>query len=433
MLRRSLLLASLVAVALSAAAVMRASGARDAVDPACAPQWWPQPRQNSCANGSASNAHAPSPANVATLKVAWAGRPEGPVPGYDDSVPRMGQPIVWAGPVMRAPYVYVVAGTRLRAVELATGRLRWEADAGLPPFDGTEPVADGDVLLRAGLSLRRYVPRSGHLVWRRGGIGSVEVGMPVLADGVSYQFWSGFLSAADARTGRRRWDRSFDCNYCGVAATGGRVYAAGDPEDTYGESDGGGALYALDAGTGKTLWSARTPADYDIGSSPVVADGRVFVRTMGRRERGRRFSIEAFRVSDGKHLWHASVGTRTDEGIGWTPPAANGELVVYPSEDGYLYALDAATGKLRWKVPDSDNDVRPAIVNGLVWAGDSALRIVALDARDGRRLWASPRFEPRVPPVPGHGPLGPHSPVIAGGFVLIGTEDGRLLAYHVPP
>lgn len=432
-MRRTLLLASLVVVALSGAAVMRASGARDAVDPGCAPRWWPQPRQNSCANGSATNAQAPSPANVARLEVAWAHRAEGPAPGYPREVPRIGQPIVWAGPVMRAPYVYVVAGERLRAFELATGRLRWEAKAGIAPFDGTEPVADGDLLLRAGLALRRYVLRSGHLVWRRGGIGSVEVGMPVVADGVWYQFWSGFLDAADARTGKDLWDRSFDCNYCGVAATGGRVYAAGDPEDTYGESDGGGALYALDARTGETLWSARTLADYDIGVSPVVADGRVFVRTAGRRERGRKFSIEAFRASDGKHLWHASVGTREDEGIGWTPPAADADLVVYPSEDGSLYALDAATGKLRWRVPQSSNDVRPAIVNGLVWAGDSALRIVALDARDGRRLWASPSFEPRSPPSPGFKPRGPHSPVLAGDFVLIGTHDGRLLAYHVAP
>jgi len=73
-------------------------------------------------------------------------------------------------------------------------------------------------------------------------------------------------------------------------------------------------------------------------------------------------------------------------------------------------------------MPGNDRDVRPAIANGLVWTGDSADRLVALDARDGRRRWASPPFPPD----------GPVSPVLAGGTLLVGDpKTARLFAYRV--
>ena len=71
--------------------------------------------------------------------------------------------------------------------------------------------------------------------------------------------------------------------------------------------------------------------------------------------------------------------------FGLTPLAASAEIVVYPSEDGRLYVLDAKTGARRWTMPGSNDKTPPAIVNGLVWAGDADGRLVALDARDGRR------------------------------------------------
>ena len=188
-----------------------------------------------------------------------------------------------------------------------------------------------------------------------------------------------------------RWTRPLVCNGCGVAAGSGRVYAAGDPaggDDFPGDGGRRGALSAFDAQSGKTIWSAGTAASFVAGSAPVLADGNVFVRTMGGGEGAREFWVEAFRASDGKHLWHASVGTAT--GYWFVQPAADATLVVYPSEDGFLYALDAHTGAMRWKTPNIDNAVKPAIVNGLVWAGDSGGGLVAFNAGDGRKPWNSP-------------------------------------------
>jgi outer membrane protein assembly factor BamB len=134
-------------------------------------------------------------------------------------------------------------------------------------------------------------------------------------------------------------------------------------------------------------WSGRRAppaADY-TSASPVLGGGRVFVPTLSRVSGHWMTSIEAFSAADGRHLWHAS--TRPSKMFWFMPVSADASLVAYASEHGYLYAFDASTGALRWEVPDITNTLRPAIVNGLVWAEDVDGRFLALDARDGHQLW----------------------------------------------
>ena len=368
------------------------------VDSGCGVCWWPQPRQSWCSNGSVSDAQAPSPANVEQLALAWSYRPYGGV----------GQPIVYAAPDMRRPYVYVVADSyagagdkRLRALDLATGKLRWKVTAERDVL--VTPVADSGMLFDGGGGyLRRYEPRSGQIVWQRKIPEGRGTPFEVVADGSVYMSGGRDVLAFDAQTGRVRWHRSFggflDCwpYGCGLAVLAGRVYTAGD----FG-------VRALDAQTGETLWVGRTK---ERGLSQAVAGDRVFVETTS--------SIEAFRASDGKHLWHATPGGS---------PSADATQVVYLAGE-VLYALDATSGKLRWQVQIGDSLTRPALANGLVWAGDDTGRLVALDASNGQRLWHSRPFLTKE-----GAPDGPIEPVVAGEYVLVETTvaDG-LIAYHVP-
>jgi outer membrane protein assembly factor BamB len=235
--------------------------------------------------------------------------------------------------------------------------------------------------------------------------------------------------ALDARTGQTRWTRRFSCFNCDVAVAGGRVFVAGVPVPPGPEAPGShDGVYALDAHTGTTLWSSRTIADYATGATPVVAGGRVFVRTLAGGQGRRVFSIEAFRATDGKHLWHAPVGVA--RGFWFTPPAADMSLVVYPSEDGFLYALDAATGAQRWRARLGFTGTKPAVVNGLVWAGDDQGRLVALDAGDGQVLWRSEPFSIGTHGTPSE--TGAIWPVIAGPYVLVATAADGIRAYRVP-
>ncbi|MGZ4390929.1 MAG: PQQ-binding-like beta-propeller repeat protein [Gaiellaceae bacterium] len=325
---------------------------------------------------------------------------------------------------MRKPLVYVMSGERLQAHELSSGQVRWTARGRAGP----EPAADGDFLIDTspGGVIRRYVPRSGHIIWQRSYRPSNALFQrPVLAGGTWYVLPIDEVDAVDARSGHLRWFRDWQCSFCGVAVAAGRVYVVGAADGDQSQK----GVYALDANSGTTVWSAATKGDPSQGASPIVSGGIVYVRTMGGRYLARTFEIEAFRASNGKRLWQAPVGRA--RGFWSTPPAADETTVVYPSEDGNLYALDARTGSLRWKDAKVNNNISPAIANGIVWGGDTDGHLVAFDEADGAALWRSTEIavDPNATNVGGNNGA---SPAIAGRYVLTTTTDGKLLAYRTP-
>ena len=131
----------------------------------------------------------------------------------------------------------------------------------------------------------------------------------VVVDGVLYTTtaWSKVL-AFNAATGARLWQ--FDphvpgqtgfracCDVVnrGVAVWNHRVYVAALD----------GRLFALDARSGKPLWSRQTvdPArPYTITGAPLVADGRVVIGNAGG-EYGVRGYVSAYDAVTGKRIWH---------------------------------------------------------------------------------------------------------------------------------
>jgi outer membrane protein assembly factor BamB len=108
-----------------------------------------------------------------------------------------------------------------------------------------------------------------------------------------------------------------------------------------------------------------------------------------------------------------------------TPAVAAG--VVYAgSHTGNLYALDAATGALKWQAAlGGEIASSPAVADGLVYVGNDA-GFYALDAQTGARKWKI-----------GTGALAPFnhrwdyyqsSPVVEAGVVYFGSGDGAIYA-----
>ena len=131
---------------------------------------------------------------------------------------------------------------------------------------------------------------------------------PLVVEGVMYvtTAWSK-VYALDAKTGRQIW--FFDpkvpggaavatcCDIVnrGVAVYKGRIYL--------GTVDG--RLIALDAATGKPVWSiATTPAGttYSITAAPRVARGKVFIGNAGSEFGGRGY-VSAYDAHSGKLVW----------------------------------------------------------------------------------------------------------------------------------
>ena len=111
-------------------------------------------------------------------------------------------------------------------------------------------------------------------------------------------------------------------------------------------------------------------------SPPAVANGLVYV---GSPDSG----LYALDAATGAVRWTApTVST------GYSPAVANG--IMYVAAGGGLYALDATSGALRWTAQTSDDPwSSPAVANGVVYVG-TKVSLDALDATTGALRWTAP-------------------------------------------
>jgi quinohemoprotein ethanol dehydrogenase len=155
------------------------------------------------------------------------------------------------------------------------------------------------------------------LVWTSaiGAGGGNQEATHLYANGVLYTItnWS-VVFAHDARSGKELWqfdpkvNRAFGANpdnrgiCCGVLNRGvalheGKIIAPSID----------GRLFALDAATGKTLWSSRVLPDdswgYSITMAPRVAKDKVIIGAAGAEFTPHRGFFSAFDVKDGHEVW----------------------------------------------------------------------------------------------------------------------------------
>ena len=118
--------------------------------------------------------------------------------------------------------------------------------------------------------------------------------------------------------------------------------------------------------------------------------------------------------------------TFATQGPNFAAPAVEGDMVLIGSGDGFVYALDAATGQPRWRfVTGAAADSMPVVADGQVFVQSRDGYFYSLDANTGELVWRKPSGEP--------GPvdfwdftLAPAA--TAGGMVLFGSGDGSLYA-----
>ena len=186
---------------------------------------------------------------------------------------------------------------------------------------------------------------------------------------------------------------------------------------------GGPAHHGVYHGGGPTLlglaWRAST--DGDVVSSPAVAGNRVFI---GSGDGG----LYAFDLATGARRWRYDAGSAVS-----SSPAVGGGLVYAEARDGSIFAVDAATGTRRWRLTtgkdlplpwgheSGDHFLSsPAYVDGMIVVGSGDGGIYALDAATGRKKWRA-QTEGRVRA----------SPAVANGRVYAGSYDGRVYCYDL--
>ena len=284
-----------------------------------------------------------SAANVGSLKEAWALKLAGTAA---QGVSGAGS--FAAAPVVVGGVVYIQdLDANVYAVSLATGQLRWWYQVNVPEKSGPGP--DG----------------------------------VAVANGVVYGDTSTAVFALDAATGKVIWNDgsllgsgqgSFEIQ---PTVASGRVYLA----SAYGSGPGGGVILALDAATGKKLWSFNTVAG-------AVAPG-----------------VRAGNIGSGGAWETPLIGTDGSVTFGTGNPYQTiGDASSLPEQQLYTDSevnLSASTGKLNWYYQAVPNDFKDwdiqlspiaATVNGVpaIIGGGKMGDVYAFSAATGALLWKTP-------------------------------------------
>jgi outer membrane protein assembly factor BamB len=222
------------------------------------------------------------------------------------------------------------------ALDAASGETRWRYDVGNEVV--STPATDGETVYVGASDETLYAldATTGEPRWTYG-VGDMVWSSPALAFGTVYfADWDGLVHAVDAASGERLWFADTAANYISgsVAVDGEAVYVGHTPYNSLDDpSPNYGTMFRFDRTTGAEQWQFETPA-FEIGSSPVVSDDRLYFGTHGQTGSE---DVGVYALStDGEQQWYMEIGGR---GVGASPVLLDGTLY-FSGTDGRVYAVE---------------------------------------------------------------------------------------------
>ena len=174
-----------------------------------------------------------------------------------------------------------------------------------------------------------------------------------------------------------------------------------------------GRAFQVQAGRGSSL-TAR------LAAAPVVSGGRVYtIDIMG--------VVRAFDAQSGAQVWASQTpDDRGNEASLYGGGVAFDNGTVFATNGlGYVSALDASNGGIRWKVrPGGPLRGAPSVFNGAIYVMSQDNQVYSLSEADGKTNWS------QAASLEIAGVFGTASPAVGQGTVVAGFSSGELNAYR---
>ena len=270
--------------------------------------------------------------------------------------------VAQGGPVEACPLpvgdvVVFADADRLVARDRRNGSARWSAEAWGVSFGAGSPILVGDVVVAAGSEQTHGVDvATGRVLWRyptpdapRWAAGPGSVGWSRIAGDAAGTVYiparNGTVSAVDAATGEARWvwhtDDAWEWSSgaLGADVSGDTVYVVVRQCLNDNCVEDAGWLFLLDARAGAELARVSLPFAHRLEGTAVVWNDLVIVPNGA----GRMIAFDRF---TGEPVWDHDPPA---EYKGSATPALYEGTLYLDGSDGWLYAVDAATGVVEWR------------------------------------------------------------------------------------
>ncbi len=292
-------------------------------------------------------------------------------------------PIVYGGLIFTLDSKMVLSATGPNGTIVWSKDLTPKTERSGQADGGGLAAGDGKIFVSTGYgTLWALDVASGEPLWQQSLLGTGN-SQPTYRDGIVYIVSSDATSwAVDAKNGRVRWQIDGLADVNNASGTTGPsvsqkyvIFGFGSGEVQAAFRKGGLVLWTSTLAGGRAGRALSTIED--IGSTPVIADGRVFAANATGR-------IVALNLDSGERLWSAPFGAKS---LIW--PA--GGSVFFISDLSQLIRLDARTGKTIWI--------------------KELKGYVTLDRRRSKEVVVH------------------HGPILAGGLLYVASSDGGLTAF----
>lgn len=159
------------------------------------------------------------------------------------------------------------------------------------------------------------------------------------------------------------------------------------------------------------IWSSKAGEAGRGLFEPLIVDSQIIVAN-------RKGVLSSFATDTGMRQWRKDLDVTLTSGVG-----GSAEQLFVSDVNANVHALDAATGEQKWQSRASSEVLMPIVAGyGVAVLRSADGRVAALEPDDGTERWSVTNAPPALT-------LNGYSrPLLLDGGVLIGLDDGRLLA-----